>query len=383
MKIGRVLILLALILLFAVLALVFWMKRNAAPKPNAGAPAGGKAAQQVQMMKVVVAAQPIKRGTKITENMLTEVELPADKVIASQVTNPKQVIGKRAVRDLPQGMFLTKADVAEKLSVSSEGSLAALQIAPGSVAISIPMDRLSGVAYAVRPGDHVAIIASFPFVDVDPDFQSVLPDKVGVVYPPQTSEKGQTLTAGIEAGDVYLGHGTEDEKLGVPFYVIPSEPQRPRLVTQMIIPNAAVLYVGEFPLGQKKQQEEETPNAGKPGTKPRPTPPPQARGQTQAEEENTAEMQMSGKPDIITLIVSPQDAVTLKYLLDRHVSLTLALRAADDNAQISTDAVTLSYIMGKYGVVQPARLPYDLEPAVGKMPQSQKSSEAGQAAQER
>ena len=381
MKIGRVLILLALILLFAVLALVFWMKRNAAPKPNAGVSGGGKAAQQVQTVKVVVAAQPIKRGTKITENMLTEVELPADKVIASQVTNPKQVIGKRAVRDLPQGMFLTKADVAEKLSVSSEGSLAALQIAPGSVAISIPMDRLSGVAYAVRPGDHVAIIASFPFVDVDPDFQSVLPDKVGVVYPPQTSEKGQTLTAGIEASDVYLGHGTEDEKLGVPFYLIPSEPQRPRLVTQMIIPNAAVLYVGEFPLGQKKKQEEETPNGGKPGAKPRPTPPPQARGQV--EEENSEEMRASNKPDIVTLIVSPQDAVTLKYLLDRHVSLTLALRAADDNAQISTDAVTLSYIMGKYGVVQPARLPYDLEPAVGKMPQSQKSPEAAQAPQER
>lgn len=364
MKLGRVLILLSLILLFGILAAVFWMRSRSTPaKPAA---AGGKpapnATQQVNTISVVIAAQPIKRGTLITKDMLAEVKLPADRVIVTQITNPKDAIGKRAVRDLPQGVFLTKGDVAEHLSVSSEGSLAALQIPPGSVAISIPMTRLTGVAYALRPGDHVAIIATFPFVDVDQQFQSVLPNKIGVVEAPGVTKERTTITAGITSSDVYLGYGTQDKELEVPLYVIPSEPQRPRLVTQMVIKDAAVLYVGEFPLTENKPTVQQTSssvqgktNGAKPTPTPPPPPPPQFGGQTPT------------KPDIVTLVVSPQEAVTLKYLLDRQVVLTLALRAANDNTNISTDAVTLSYILDKYGVVVPAKLPYDIEPRVDKV----------------
>ena len=36
-----------------------------------------------------------------------------------------------------------------------------------------------------------------------------------------------------------------------PLYVIPSEDQRPRLVTQSIVQDAIVLWVGDFPLERK------------------------------------------------------------------------------------------------------------------------------------
>jgi len=364
MKLGRVLILLSLILLFGILAAVFWMRRSAAPaKPAAqGGKPAANATQQVNTISVVIAAQPIKRGTLITKDMLAEVKLPADRVIATQITNPKDAIGKRAVRDLPQGVFLTKGDVAEHLSVSSEGSLAALQIPPGAVAISIPMTRLTGVAYALRPGDHVAIIATFPFVDVDQQFQSVLPNQIAVVEPPGSTKERTTITANVTSSQVYLGYGTKDDMLQVPLYAIPSEPQRPRLVTQMVIKDAAVLYVGEFPLTESNLAAKQAtpPSQGKTsGAKPTPTPPPPPQFGNQPTS--------TAKPDIVTLVVSPQEAVTLKYLLDRQVVLTLALRAANDNTNISTDAVTLSYILDKYGVVVPAKLPYDIEPRVDKV----------------
>ncbi|HFC09945.1 MAG TPA: hypothetical protein ENJ54_08885 [Chloroflexi bacterium] len=362
MKLGRVLILVALILILGVATAFLWLKRSAAPAaPGGGEMATPEAAQN--MLPVVVAAQPIRRGTKITDAMLTTVKLPADRVLAVQLTDPKQAIGKLAVRDLAQGMFITRGDVAEKLSVSAEGSLASLQIPPGSVAISIPMTRLSGVAYGIRPGDHVAVLASFPFVDVDQDYQSVLPNKIAVVMPPQTNEQGQsTMTAGVQPSEAPMGRSLNDDNLGVPFYVIPSEAQRARLVSQMLIQDAAVLYVGTFPLTPQKpvqptgegQQENNQQQAAQP------TPPPQAQQGQQTGTENT--QQQNTPPDIITLVVSPQEAVTLKYLMDRQVPLTLALRAGGDTTELSSEAVTLTYVLDTYKVVVPAKLPYDIQP---------------------
>ncbi len=366
MKLGRVLILVALILILGVATAFLWLKRSAAPAaPGGGEMATPEAAQN--MLPVVVAAQPIRRGTKITDAMLTTVKLPADRVLAVQLTDPKQAIGKLAVRDLAQGMFITQGDVAEKLSVSAEGSLASLQIPPGSVAISIPMTRLSGVAYGIRPGDHVAVLASFPFVDVDQDYQSVLPNKIAVVMPPQTNEQGQsTMTAGVQPSEAPMGRSLNDDNLGVPFYVIPSEAQRARLVSQMLIQDAAVLYVGTFPLTPQKpvqptgegQQENNQQQAAQP------TPPPQAQ---QGQQGTETAQQQNTPPDIITLVVSPQEAVTLKYLMDRQVPLTLALRAGGDTTKLSSEAVTLTYVLDTYKVVVPAKLPYDIQPRMDKV----------------
>ncbi len=359
MKIGRVLILLALILILGVGAAFLWLRRRAAPTATTNSGGGRQAAE---MIPVVVAAQPIRRGTKITEQMLATVDLPADRVLAVQITDPKEAIGKLAVRDLAQGMFLTKGDVAEKLSVSAEGSLASLQIPPGSVAISIPMSRLSGVAYGIRPGDHVAVLASFPFVDVDQDYQTVLPDKVAVVKPPQMGEKGQTITADVQPSEAPFGRSVTDNDLGLPFYLVASEPQRARLVSQMLIKDAAVLYVGTFPL---TTQRPVLPPQGGEGA-----PAPKQQGQAaaaQGQPQPKTEHEQKTPPDIITLVVSPQEAVTLKYLMDRQVVMTLALRAGGDTTDISTDAVTLSYVLDNYGVVVPAKLPYDLAPRIDKV----------------
>ncbi len=372
MKIGRILILLALILVLGVGAAFLWLRKQSAPS---GGEAGGgpSAAEQApqDMLSVVIAAQPIRRGTRITDDLLAVVDLPTDRVIATQLTDPKQAIGKLAVRDLAQGMFLTQADVAEKLAVSSEGSLASLQIPPGYVAISIPMSRLSGVAYGLRPGDHVAVLASFPFVDVDQEYQSVLPNKVAVVSPPQLTENGQTLTAGVTSGDAPVGRSLTDDELGLPLYVVPSEAQRARLVSQMLIKDAVVLYVGTFPLADQEmkpsQQANETQENAPEGQQQQQQQqqPPQYQEQSQQQQQAVSTAQ--APPDIVTLVVSPQEAVTLKYLVDRQVAMTLALRAGGDSTEISADAVTLSYVLDTYGVVVPAKLPYDINPALEKV----------------
>jgi len=41
-------------------------------------------------------------------------------------------------------------------------------------AVSIPIDRITDIAYAVQDGDRVDIIMSMLFVDVDEIFQSLM-----------------------------------------------------------------------------------------------------------------------------------------------------------------------------------------------------------------
>ena len=73
-------------------------------------------------------------------------------------------------------------------------------------------------------------------------------------------------------------------------------------------------------------------------------------------------------PDIITLIVSPQDAVALTYLMYGGAKFTFTLRAPDDSTRIETEAATLQYILSQYAIPVPAKLPYVMQPRVDTLP---------------
>jgi pilus assembly protein CpaB len=66
----------------------------------------------------------------------------------------------------------------------------------------------------------------------------------------------------------------------------------------------------------------------------------------------------------MTLIVSPQDAVTLNYLIYGGAQLTLVLRNPRDADVPATEAVTLSYLLDQYNIPIPVKLPYGMQPAV-------------------
>jgi pilus assembly protein CpaB len=72
-------------------------------------------------------------------------------------------------------------------------------------------------------------------------------------------------------------------------------------------------------------------------------------------------------PDIITLIVDPQSAVTINYLLYSGAELTLALRAAGDTTIVSTEATTLQFLLDVYNIPIPAKLPYSLTPRIDEL----------------
>jgi pilus assembly protein CpaB len=295
----------------------------------------------------LIVGQPINRDDQIKQESLTTMSIPQTNLTEKMITDPQKVIGKYAVFPLAQGLPLTLDMISDRPGMNQPGSEAAKVVSPGLVAISIPISKLNMVAYGIRDGDRINIIATTKFIDVDATFQSKLPNltaKVtGTGFVPDTLP---VLSASIVSG----GPGSEqgraelDPTINQALYLIPSEAQRPRLVSQMILQDIQVLHVGDFDLpGQNTQASQNTTAAQPANGQAAPTPVPVKL------------------PDIITLIVTPQDAVALTYLMYSETKFTLTLRAPDDTTRVETEAATLQYLLSQYAIPVPAKLPYVMQ----------------------
>jgi Flp pilus assembly protein CpaB len=350
---GRVFIYLALIIILA-FVLVYALFRN--QFGVATSPEATPTFSPLDTVTIVVTTQSIPRGTELTESVLTTIPYPKrDMVEGTFFTNVADVVGKRAKFDLDARVPVTTSMVVD----TTGGSFAAFQIPKGMVAVSIPIkDRVSFVSYAPQAGDHVNVIATMLFIDLDNNFQTRLPNySAQVTAPGPTSQGGPpALTVKIDGGDQKsaVGRAELETTLNQPIYAQPSENQRPRMVAQTLLQDAVVLHVGNFTTTESAQ-----PSGPSAVATPTPTP---AAGQGPTQQE--IQQQQLENPDIITLIVTPQDAVTLNYLILNGAQITLALRGAGDDQRVQTEAVTLQYLMDQYNIPVPAKLPYGTEPRV-------------------
>jgi pilus assembly protein CpaB len=349
-KSGRIIIIIALLLivLVAAAAVVFFRLR---PLLQPAEPTAGESPQiQIEeMVDIVITTQNVNRGEVISENVITMIPFPKNELVAGTFfTTMESVIGKKAIYPLEPRIPLTPGMI---IDGTYGGSVAAFDIPVDKTALSILIDRVSMIAYAPQPGDHVMVIACMSLVDVDPEYQTVLPNYTGSVSKQilTAESSSESLTVIISSGGQGSTQGrTElDPTLNEPVYVVPSETQRPRFVCQNVIQDAIVLRLGDFPIdgAEPTQVEEEVVPEG-----------------DQAEEQVEPEIL---PPDIVTLVVSPQDAVVLSYMRKNNIHLTLALRNPNNNQVILTDAVTQQYLMDQKNIPLPAKLPFALEPRVG------------------
>jgi pilus assembly protein CpaB len=225
--------------------------------------------------------------------------------------------------------------------------------------VAMPMDRLTSVAYALQPGDRVDLIVSLLYIDIDEDFQSRLPNNIRIISVEPSEEGGVALTVEdpvdgrTDALPIALG------ALGVinlPIIIQPAEDPRPRLATQMTIQDALVMYVGDFPRNGRIFQRASS--AAAPVVE---TPIPTVPAPNQADATPTP---LPPRPDIISIAVSPQDAVVLAYFIEAKVPVTFALRPANETGIAAVQQVDIDYIMDQYRIILPRKLPYALEPAI-------------------
>jgi Flp pilus assembly protein CpaB len=186
MRRGRIFLLLALIIVIGI-ALVFLVYNKGIFTQSPGANETDNAAvltsTPIPTSKVVVVTQRVQRGETITADKLDLVDYQADLVLPIMFTDVSQVSGKMARYTMDPYTVITSALITDSPD-TEQGSDDALFIAPGMVAISIPITRLSGVSYAPQRGDHVNVIATMLFVDLDTAGQTILPNWTGNVIAP-------------------------------------------------------------------------------------------------------------------------------------------------------------------------------------------------------
>ncbi|MEK6751420.1 MAG: hypothetical protein AABZ00_04060 [Chloroflexota bacterium] len=349
MRRGRTLILVLLIIVIGVIVGFVAINQFVLnPQPEA---------QQPVFVEVYYAAQNIPQGGPITEDVLLTMSIPQENVVAVMFTRDELsllVNNKVAKFPLDQGVVITESMVSDSsAAIPVSGPQWASLIPPGMTAMSIPANRLTLSGYAINDGAHVNINACLLFVDVDPSFQSILPNFTSVLTGTGLgSLKGAEgsgfeveglpiLSLGVASSGSAQGRLELDPSLQQPYYVIPSETQRSRMVCQMLLQDVVVMKMGTFPLVSSAAVT----------TEPVPTDP-------QAQE------QAPVAPDIVTLIVTPQDSITLSYLMYTNAQISLTLRNPIDQARQATEASTLQFLLSQYNIPVPAKLPYAMQPAL-------------------
>jgi pilus assembly protein CpaB len=347
---GRIIIIITLILIVG-LALVYILLTSKQGSGNS-ANSAQTATPNVELVDIVVASQTIPRGTLITSDYLTTIKYPKNQMPADTFFGKiADAVGTKAKYTIDPGVPLTTSMVFHE----NEGSLASFDIPTGMTAFSIAISPETAVAYAPQQGDHVMVVGCMLLVDVDTSYQTILPNETALTYksgqvvtqniPPTSSMLIQPVETNPVQGRYELEPTTND-----PIYVIPSEQQRSRMVCQTIIQDAEVLKVGTFPIVTDS------------GTTIQPTPIVNTTNQS-----GTPVPTGSTYPGSVTLILSPQDTVILNYLELSGTTLSLALRSAGDTSTITTDPVTLQYVMDQKNIPSPAKVPYSTNPRVDKL----------------
>ncbi len=270
----------------------------------------------VETERVVVALQTIPRGLPVPPDAVEVREWPKDEGLPDDVArNLSDVVGKTARVDIPRQWPVAKSSVTTvELGAGADMALA---IPKGQVAIAVPVRVLSAVANAIQPSDRVDVLVSLSLVGVDEDSQ---------IKQPVVLVGGEDCLAGCQ----------------------PTGEQIPRLVTQYTVQNALVLAVGlwreELPAVEVVQPAEGETPGGEETTAP-PEPPNVLQSVTQL--------------TVVTMAVSPQDAMVLKWALESNSSIDLVMRSAvDQDIYAQPEAVTLQYILDRFQISVPPKLPH-------------------------
>ncbi len=322
-------IVLILILIVGVVFLTKVRKTKPGPVPSSGTPAA-EPTQEVETERIVVAVQTIPRGMRIPPDAVELRDWPVDAkdFPKEPIYDLNDVVGKVARVELPRTKPVNASQVKEVYT--GEGSEFSLAIPKGKVAIALPVTVLGAVANAVRPGDRVDVLISMLIVEVDQDTQIKLP----VIL-----TGGEDCMAGCQAtGD-----------------------QIPRLVTQYTVQNAVVLSVGVWQSTEKPDVEAQQPA----GTEEKKTKVPVvAEGEPTPvpEQQPTNVVQSLQQLTVVTLVVGPQEALVLKWAWESGASIDLVMRSAIDNdIYAQPEAVTLNYMIERYQISLPPKLPHIAE----------------------
>jgi pilus assembly protein CpaB len=120
-----------------------------------------EASSQQQMKSVIVAALPIKKDEKVTEEMLKKIEVPAISVHPEAILEATGIIGKYSTTDLAVGEVILQ----HHLQSLEQASSLSGKIRDDDRAVTIPGGKIETLANMIEPEDRIDIIYTGPPLD--------------------------------------------------------------------------------------------------------------------------------------------------------------------------------------------------------------------------
>lgn len=149
---------LAVAILLGLIAVV--LVRNYIRAPEPGSPASGKAGVVAAgMVPMVVAAQPIERGTVLLPNSLKVVQVPQDAAPVGVFQSVDQLTGAEDVQRVALRAIVANEPILPgKVTEPGQRGIMSTLITEGMRAVSLPASEVTGVAGFVLPGDRVDVL---------------------------------------------------------------------------------------------------------------------------------------------------------------------------------------------------------------------------------
>lgn len=356
------------IVLLSIVGVVFILQQNqpaetvADGENGAPAPDGLESDEPVEtvppLVEVVVSLQTVPRGHQMSADILALDMRPVGSVGNNVITSIAEAENLFARTDIYQGETITYDTLVDDITkVGLESYGPSSLIPPGYVAQSVPMNRLTSVAYGASEGDYVDIMITFFFRQIDEEFQTFLPNDASFYLEDvvDAAESTGTITETTSATIFPLDPIGRFEELptGDLVHIRPNKEDlspRPVQVT-MIIQNARVIQVGQYALPGNPADlvPTPTPEPAEEG-QPTPTPPPAV-----------APTATALPPDVIVLALQPQQQLLLRYAVDVNAQLYFALRGINDGQLYSVENMTLDFLLDRFNVEIPPNLGFTVE----------------------
>lgn len=296
------------------------------------------------LVEVVVSLQTVPRGWQMTEAELTIDKRLASEVDPNVITNIDDAIGLYARQDIYQGETLTTDTlVRDPTLIGVENYGPSSLIPPGWVAMAVPLDRLSSVAYGLEAGDAIDILLTFTLSALDQEFQTLLFNSATFFLQEEDAVAPGQSQPNIFVIDPYGRF--EVLPTGDSAHIGPSEDTQRPVPVGIVLQNARVIEVGYWtppfpalPPTPTPEPDEPTPTPGG-GIPPTATPPP---------------------PNVLLLALPPQQQLFMKYAVEVEADIDYALRGVNDGQLYATQNVDINYMLEQFDIIVPPNAIYTI-----------------------
>jgi Flp pilus assembly protein CpaB len=252
---------------------------------------GGPDGDDELTANVLVATEDIAIGDPVTPEVVEVREVPLDAVEGTAYSDPSQLSGREAVREIPAGAQVNREATGDAL-----GEVCiSCSLEPGEKAIAFQVDRVTGLDFLILPGDHIDIVLNQRIPVVQPTTETV--------NSPPAQQRFEAV-AGLESAPT----------------------------VKTVLQNKRVIYVSQVRTTAVGGGEES---------------PAQDGGGEAPAEITSVIIVFAGTDQDAELVKLAQSDVTTTGVL------TAVVRNSDDDVNEATTGVTLSLLIERYGVPVP------------------------------